>query len=168
MDKYQSLAGAALRDALDFWSFPEAISLLCSLFSQLLVKCAEMTFTQKSSSSKISGIKKSRKQVKAEKELQKAYRVWKNKGKPKSQSDKYRVRYLNARSNYQKISQHEKNQRFISDNNFLMKANKDDKNQVFARMRSARHVRSCPPTKLLPELKMKNQSMIMASTNYVC
>ena len=149
VDKYQSLAGAALRDALVFWDIPEAIPLLCSLFSQLLVKCAEMTFNHKNSTSKISGIRKSRKQLKAEKELQKAYRVWKNKGKPKSQSDKYRVRYLNARSNYQKVSRHEQNQRFISDNNFLMKANKDDKNQVFARMRSARNVKSCPPTKLV-------------------
>ena len=36
---YQSLAGKALSSALDFWNFPEAIPLLCSLFSQLLELC---------------------------------------------------------------------------------------------------------------------------------
>ena len=147
--KYQNLAGAALSDALDYWNFPEAIPLLCSLFSQLLVKCAEMTFHTKQTCPKKSGMKKSRKQEKAEKELRKSYRVWKSRGKPKSRENKYRLRFLEARSNLQKVSRHEQNQKFIRDNNFLMRAHKDDKNKVFARIKAERNVKSCETTKLI-------------------
>ena len=97
MNQYQSLAGKALTSALEYWNFPEAIPLLCSLFPQLLVNCAEMTFDSKISNSKPSKFKKSRKQMKAEKILKKAYRNWKAYGKPKSPDDKRRKSLWEAR-----------------------------------------------------------------------
>ena len=46
---YQALSSKALSDALDFWDSPEYIPLLCSLFSNLLVKAAELVFEVKES-----------------------------------------------------------------------------------------------------------------------
>ena len=44
IQKYQQLAYQALSAASEFWDDPEAIPLMTSLFSSLLVKCAFMVF----------------------------------------------------------------------------------------------------------------------------
>ena len=80
---YQTLAAKALSDASEFWDSPEYIPLLCSLFSNLLVKCAELTFVTKVSKE---GSKKnscaSKKLRIAKEKLKRTHRLWKRAGKP--------------------------------------------------------------------------------------
>ena len=160
LSEYQSRAGAALSDALDFWNIPEGIPLLCSLFSQLLVKCAEMTFECKSSA-KSSGFKKSRRLEKAEKEIKNAYRVWKKHGKPLSRENKHRKRLLCARSEMQRVNRYEQNLKHIRNNNLLMMADKSDKSKVYARMKAARKVKSLAPTELITPAGVYNGQDIL-------
>ena len=47
LPEYQALSSKALLDALEFWDRPEYIPLLCSMFSNLLVKSAKLVFETK-------------------------------------------------------------------------------------------------------------------------
>ena len=147
--EYQNLAELALKDALNYWRCPEAIPLLCSLFSQLLVKCADMTFETKSRRKMSSNLKKSLKLKKAERKLKKAFRKWDVSGKPRSVDDLTRKSYVNARSNVQKVKRVEENHNHTKTNNFLMNADINDKNKVFTKMKSIRREKTKAPTKLI-------------------
>ena len=68
MVEYQELAGQALSDASEYWDTPETIPLLSSLFSKLLVQCAELVFNKKVTKNK-TAVKSSKRVSQAEKTL---------------------------------------------------------------------------------------------------
>ena len=149
VQQYQNLAGEALSGALEFWNHPAAIPMLCTLFSQLLVKCAEMTFETKSAQIKAPGYKMSKNLHNAEKNLKQSYRKWKAVGKPRLSSNPSRKSFIQARSNFQRTRRAEENLKSIKDNNALMHANINDKNKVYAKMKSLRKEKSNSTTKLI-------------------
>ena len=108
-----------------------------------------MSFDTKPESNKAFGIKKSRKLKRAEKCLKNAYRNWKACGKPKEKENKKRADFLYARSNLQRVTRYEDNLKYIRDNSYLMHADQNDKNKVFARMKASRGAKSCPHTLLI-------------------
>ena len=146
---YQELAGKALSGALEFWDQVEAIPLLCSLFSQLLVKTAKMTFQSTPLKKKSNGLKKSRKLLECEKALKKAHKAWKIQGKPRASTNQSRASFLKARAELQKVNRMEQRMTSTRDNNYLMQADIFDKNRVFARMKSIRREKPRKPTKLV-------------------
>ena len=132
MAEYHELAGQALSDASKFWDTPETIPLLVSLFSNLLVKCAKMIFPTKSSNAS-TVLKSSKNIAHAEYMLSKTFNKWKKAGKPSSNSDPSRYAYTAARSNLQRTRRYEDNLQTIRQNNYLMYAERNDRNKVYAR-----------------------------------
>ena len=143
MAEYQELAGQALTDASKFWDTPETIPLLISLSSNLLVKCAKMIFTTKSSNFS-TALKSSKNMQHAEK-----FNRWKRAGKPSSKSDPSRYAYTAARSSLQRIRRYEDNLKAIKQNNYLMYSERNDRNKVYARMKKLRGESSNTLTSLL-------------------
>ena len=148
MTQYQELATQALAGASEYWDTPESIPLLCSLFSNLLVKCAKMVFT--TSSSKKSGAPKcSNKILQAEQALTKAFKKWKNAGKPPARTNPIRISYTSARSNLQRVRRNVENLQSIQHNNFLMHSDRFDRSKVFSRMKKLRGEKSATITSIL-------------------
>ena len=47
IEQYKILANKAMSEASNLWNVPEAIPVLCSLYSNLLVKCSDIAFDSK-------------------------------------------------------------------------------------------------------------------------
>ena len=137
LPEYHALAAKALSDASNYWDTPESIPLLITLFSNLLVNCAKMVF-KTNTGSKPSPTKSSKAILQAEKKVIKNFRIWKRSGKPSSRLNKSRLDYTTARSNLQKLRRYEDNLASVKENNFLMHAQFNDRNQVYSRMKKRR------------------------------
>ena len=148
LGEYQQLAAQALTDASEYWEAPETIPLLSSLYSDLLVKCARLTFETKASK-KPFALKSPKKVVQAEQILSKAFKKWKKAGRPSSTSDPVRLAYTSARSNLQKTKRYVENLRNIKQNNYLMYSERHDRNKVYAKMKKLRGESSNQATSLL-------------------
>ena len=148
LTQYQQLAAQALQEASLFWDKPEAIPLLCSLFSNLLVKCSVLVFNTKSMV-KRKGPRRSKTIIQAEAKLSRAFKAWKRAGRPKAQSNLTKLSYTSARSDLQRTRRYEDNLHHIKQNNFLMHSNIHNKNKVFSRMKNARGVTPSTGTTLL-------------------
>ena len=135
ISKYQELAAQALCGASTRFDTPESLPLLSSLFSELLVQCANMAFKSKPAVSTTKHPKSSPRIQKAEELLKSTFHSWKNAGKPPSHNHPSRTKYLNARSNLQRLKRYENNLKEIRNNNFLMRAAIKDKNQVYNYMK---------------------------------
>ena len=149
MGKYQELAAQALSSASKFWDTPGTIPLLVSLFSNLLVKCAKMSFETKSISNSSGHSFSSRALKHAESTLNNTFSRWKRAGKPSSKSNPIRLAYTTARSNLQMLRRNQENLLSIKDNNDLMYAERNDRNKVYARMKKRRGEASHIQTSLL-------------------
>ena len=119
LHEYQELSAKALTEASSYWDTAETIPLLSSLFSQLLVKCANITF------SSTSGYKSNKKEPhnklsEAEKQVTKKFLLWKQAGKPALKYDPTQAAYTSARSNLQRQRRYQENLKSIKFNNFLM------------------------------------------------
>lgn len=147
--QYHKLAGDALSDALHLWNVPEGIPLLCSLFSELLVKCADMSFDSKIKNTKSGGLIKSKSLKKSQSILKNAFRKWKAQGKPRSSENQARQNYLRARANMQNISRLEQNKINVKNNIYLMNANIYDKKKVYARLKTIRREKTTKPSKIV-------------------
>ena len=136
--EYEAFSAKALNDALKFWSTPECIPLLCSLFSNLLVKSAKLVFEVRKSKKKLD--KPVSKKIRAaENDLKRAHKLWKRSGKPVDKSDRLWQRYTKARSYLQIVSRHEDNKTNIKLNNTLIHATAHDKDKVYSMLRSLRN-----------------------------
>ena len=140
--KYKRLTDEALRHAAVFWKDPEATPLLCVLFSELLVKCADLsseTSLEKSTNRmERKSQKKSRNLSKEETVLIKRFKEWKAAGKPRSRSNPIRISYVSARSNFQRARRYKDNLSFIFTNNELMRAEMSDRNIIYRKMKKLR------------------------------
>ena len=153
MAQYHDLADKALSDALTYWDTPEAIPLLSSLCSQLLVQCARMVFGTKSSKnsthSSSNKPRSSRNINQAEKSFSRAFKTWKRAGRPATKTDSLRQKYTAAKSNLQRIRRYEDHLINIRHNNFLMNSYHHDRNKVYARMKKLRGASTTRKTSLL-------------------
>ena len=146
---YHQLAGNALSEALQCWDVPETIPFLCSLFSELLVQCADITFESKRQKRNSPGLPKSKNLKTAQLKLKKTFDKWKALGKPRSCENPARKSYIRARANMQKVSRLENNLRNLRNNIYLMNADVYDKKRVFARLKAIRNEKAKKPTKLV-------------------
>ena len=148
MDDYQKLAGQALSDAQEYWDTPETIPLLSSLFSKLLVQCAEMVFDKKPTKTTTT-VKSSKRVLQAEKTLLSSFKKWKRGGRPASKTDPLKKIYTTAKSNLQRLRRHEDNLKSIKHNNFLMNSYQHNRNKVYAHMKKVRGGSSSTKTSFL-------------------
>ena len=148
IEEYKHLTTKALSDASKFWNMPEAIPLLCQLYSNLLVKCSELVFNTKSA--KITtNMKLPKSLIEAEAKLERTFNIWKKAGRPNSKANTSRQCYTSARSELQRLRRSKENLQHIKKNNFLMYSNIHDKNKVFSVMKKERGVTSNSVTSLL-------------------
>ena len=149
LPKYQAFSHKALSDALDFWDSPEYIPLLCSLFSNLLVRSAELVFEVKQSEKSRNKQTVSKAVLTAQKKLKSLHRKWKKDGKPQDRLDPAWAAYSKARSDFQRIARAEENRKFLRLNNSLMQACPSDRNKVYRTLKSVRNTREKATTSLL-------------------
>ena len=139
--EYQELAAKALTEASKYWSSPECIPLLCSLYSNLLVKSAKLVFNTKEArnpTAKITSIQPSRRILNAEKTLKRAHTKWKKEGKPKEKENPVRLKYCQAKSTLQYLRRYEDNLRNIKHNNELMQSSIHNRNETYSKVRAWR------------------------------
>ena len=147
VEVYKNLTDRALSEASQAWNTPEAIPLLCSLYSDLLVKCSGMTFATKTPQKKEKKIHMKRKNKTLQKEeatLLKMFKEWKKAGRPRSKSNPIRQAYVQARANFQRQRRYSDCMNYVSTNNELMIAQISDRNLVYRKMKKLRN-RSSPP-----------------------
>ena len=143
------LAAKALSDAAQYWSTPECIPLMCSLYSNLLVTSAKLVFETKSSNPCNSKPKKSKKLTSAQTNLEKQFNYWKRAGRPLSKHDPARLKYTRARSFLQKLQRYEETLRTININHRLISATTQDRNMVYSMMKKLRNESAKSDTKTL-------------------
>ena len=151
LDLYQLTAGKFLLDCENMFPLPEHIPLKCELFSQLLVKSAEICLE----------IKPNRREDQRKRKLpspqleqtylkmRKCFMRWKETGKSKDPGDASYIAYKSARSLFQRIRRQESTLKYIKQNNIIMQADKDNKRQFFSIIKNLRSTKmSKPPTTL--------------------
>ena len=135
--QYQDAAAKILSDFEAFLPTPEFIPLKCQLYSDLLVKAAELSLASKPSKpEKKAGTHPQVHQ--AWQRLQKSHRVWKKEGKSKALNSTSFTLYKQARANFQQVRRYRLNLKNIKCNNLLMNSHVNDKNQYFKIIKNLR------------------------------
>ena len=146
---YQKLAGQVLADFEAFFPTPEFTPLKCQLYSDLLVKSAELTMDTKPVQS-ASKIRPSPQIHHAWTHLRKYFNIWKNAGRPRDPDNCIYLEYKQSRANFQRVRRHQHNLRTIKLNNKIMQTNKTDRNRFFKLMKN---LRAQPARRALQELQ---------------
>ena len=146
--EYQELSSSALSDALEFWDAPEFIPLLCSLFSNLLVKSAELVFEIKQTK-KAKYTEVPVKVRAAEKDLKNKHNNWKKSGRPQDKQDPSWQKYATARANLQGVTRWESDKKTRCLNNYLMRSDKKNQKHVFSKLRQLRNTKTKSTTSFL-------------------
>ena len=149
IEEYQMLAAKALSDASKYWSTPECIPLLCSLYSNLLVTSAKLVFKIKTVGKLNAKPTKSKRVEAAENNLEKQFEYWKRAGRPMSKENSARLKYTRARSLLQQLNRYEENLRNVKVNNQLISATIHDRNKVYSVMKSLRNEHTKAATSML-------------------
>ena len=136
--KYQELAAKSLSDALSYWSNPECLPLLSSLFFNLQVKCADLVFDSGSSSFKPSTKLPHKTVRQAQNSVRKMFKLWKLDGKPTSNNTPSKCNYANARANLQRIIRKQRNFFHIRQHNHLKFLDKKNRSKIFSAVRRFR------------------------------
>jgi hypothetical protein len=147
VELYKNLTNKALAEASKAWDVPEAIPVLCSLYSDLLVKCSDLAFATKTplKKKKREHLKKKTKNLlKEESILLKMFKEWKKAGKPRSKSNPIRQAYVRARANFQTRRRYTDGMNYVSTNNELMVSQISDRNSVYRKMKKLRNKISSP------------------------
>ena len=145
---YQHLADKALTEYEQYFPTSEFLPLKCQLYSELLVKAAELSL-------EIKPVVPARKTNPtpqlhhAWKHLHKVYKTWKNEGKPREPCSFSFLQYKKSRANFQQIRRRQSNQKTIRLNNLLMHLNKYDKTKYFNLIR---RLQGQPQKQVLKEL----------------
>ena len=151
IEEYKILTNKALSDASNLWNAPEAIPVLCSLYSNLLVKCSDIAFDTRSplKKKKEKDIRKHKRLSKEESAVLKMFKQWKKAGKPRNKSNPTRQAYVRARANFQNRRRYLDNLSYVSNNNELMVSQISDRNQVYRKLKKMRNQSSSPVTSCL-------------------
>ena len=137
LSEYQRTAAKVLSEFEEFLPAPELIPLKCKLYSELLVKAAEICFETKQPKA----TKKARHPQQlhhAWKHLEKCFNTWKREGKPRGSLHQSHKLYRQARGHFQHIRRYGSNLKTIKFNNLLMETHRSDKMKHFKLMRSLR------------------------------
>ena len=124
-------------------TFPnhEYIPLKCSLYSDLMVKAAELVFDH-AEPYRNSKQKVSRKMNKAGEHLQSKFNSWKKAGKPKDQTNQYFQEYTAARGDFQRSRRDEINKSTIRENNKIMYSENNNIDNMYKMMKNIRGEKS--------------------------
>ena len=141
LEKYQVAATHALTEYESFFDAPEFIPLKCQLYSEILVRAAEMYLGVKSrclnKKSKVSP------QIHlAWAHLQRCFKIWKKEGKIKCPSSSSFQLYKQARARFQHTRRHQFNLLTIKTNNDLMFTKENDRKKHFQLLKKIRGVNS--------------------------
>ena len=146
--EYQALANKALSEYDALFAPLDCIPLKCKLYSELLVKAAEICFDTLPN-------KPARKDKhsphlhQAWQHLQRCYKIWKNNGNPRQSDNNLFVLYAAARSKFQQARRYDNNLKSIRFNNKLMHTHRADRNKHFKLLKN---LRRCPPKQCISTL----------------
>ena len=126
---YQTLAAKFLTECDSLFPTSDFIPLKTQLYSELLVRAAELSLGTKPSISVLKKHQYPRQVHQAWQHLQKMYKIWKNSGKPQHPNNIDLVLYKKARSALQYIRRRTNNLKTIRVNNTLMHSLKSDRNK---------------------------------------
>ena len=134
-----------LQECEAFFPTPEFIPLKCQLYSDLLVRTAEICLDCKPDQTTKRKVKPSPQVHQAWKHLEKTFKVWKQEGKPKNPCSASFLQYKRARAKFQQTRRSQHNLRTIRKNNELMHSNISDRNkhlQLVKKMRGSQAKKS--------------------------
>ena len=100
LESYQNTSDKVLQDYESLFNSPEFIPLKCQLYSDLLVKSAELCFPRKSNPPAVRKSRPPPKVHQAWKHLDKCFKIWKKEGKVKTTNSVSYTRYKQARANF--------------------------------------------------------------------
>ena len=149
LEKYHKEAGDILAVFETYFPTPEFIPLKCQLYSDLLVKAAEMTLEVKNQKH-LCKRRFPHRLHQAWQHLRKCYNIWKDKGKPRDTPNNSFLEYRQARSTFQHIRRYSNNLKIIKTNNMLMHTSKFDRREHLKKIKS---LRGCKSTQKLSELR---------------
>ena len=131
IQEYQCVAAKILAEYEEFFKTPEFIPLKCQLYSNLLVKAAEVCLEMKKNTPE----KKPRyppRLHQAWMHLRRCFKIWKITGKRKDPSCESFLLYKQARGNFQHIRRYMDNLKTIKTNNTLMQTSFSDQKRYFS------------------------------------
>ena len=139
--EYQSAAAKALSECEAYFSSAEYIPLKCQLYSELLVKCADLTMGTRSLPTSSKSPRYPPRLHQAWQHLRKCFRLWKQDNKPKDPLNSLLLKYRAARANFQAIRRHCRNLKTVKFNNLLMHTQYSDRRKhlkLIKKLRSSR------------------------------
>ena len=142
LESYQNISDKVLQDYESLFNSPEFIPLKCQLYSDLLVKSAELCFPRKSNPPAVRKSRPPPKVHQAWKHLDKCFKIWKKEGKVKTTNSVSYTRYKQARANFQQTRRHQHNLKTIHLNNELMYSNISDRNKHYKLVKKLRGSKS--------------------------
>ena len=119
LSNYQDAAARVLTEFESFFQAPEYIPLKCQLYSDLLVKSAELFVETRSHKSR-SKHQHSPQIHQAWQHLRKSFNCWKREGKPRNPDSCSLLKYRESRADFQYIRRYQYNLKTIKMNNLLM------------------------------------------------
>ena len=135
--EYQSLAEKALLDCERYFPTSEFLPLKCQLYSDLLVKAAELSLDTKPS--QVKAKPRPAPQVHhAWKHFRKYFNIWKKEGKPRDPNLTCYRHYKESRAIFQQVRRHQDNLKTVRMNNLMMHTNSWDKNKYYSMIRTMR------------------------------
>ena len=137
IDNYQTVAAQILQEYESFLPTPEFIPLKCQLYSELLVKSAEICLDSKPVRKGCKS-RPSPQVNQAWKHLQKCIKLWKKSGKKRDKTDILFVKYKQARADFQRVRRYQYNLKTIRSNNQLMQSHFSDRNKHFKLIKQLR------------------------------
>ena len=149
LDKYKHITDEVLLEFDKMFPLPQHIPLKCELFSNLLVKCAELSLVTKhidripKKNKKSSPILHHTWQV-----LRKCFKKWKEGGKVKDDSETFKE-YKDAKRLFQQRYRQESMLKNIWENNTIMKADYSNKKEFYKIIKNLRSNRLTGPTSTL-------------------
>ena len=148
IESYQNVAADFLSKCDKMFPNPECIPLKCSLYSELLVKSAELCLDTKTATRKKEKCV-SNKMNQVWSHLDKMFKIWKKGGKSRDESNVDFQKYKSARGSFQRMRRYESNLVNIKDNNLIMHSDSRDKNMFYNLMKRIRGQTTRPITNKL-------------------
>ena len=143
LHRYQHMTDIALTEYENLFPLPQHIPLKCELYSQLLVKSAEMSMDMK----KVRKASKNKTRNSSPPSsilhqnwlrLRKAFRNWKHCGKVKDFQNVFYIQYCRARKAFQQRYRYETELKYINQNNKIMQADSGNKKSFYKTIRDMR------------------------------
>ena len=139
LEKYQHIAAMALTEYDTMFPLPEHIPLKCELFSNLLVRSAEISMPTKLAGKKAKKKNKTSPLLhRAWSEMRRKFNAWKCGGKCKDAGDISFHEYKQARGVFQQRNRQESTLNYIRNNNTIMSADHRNKKQFFKLIKNLR------------------------------